>query len=86
MAHGEAQRDRSDASIKPRTSTAYRIERLQGEARRIREFLATHAERRSGSSNSWRRAFIASMILALPWYLIYPLAPPRFTSTSACFS
>jgi hypothetical protein len=26
----------------------------------------------------WRRAFIASMIIALPWYLIYPLAPPRF--------
>ena len=26
----------------------------------------------------WRRVFISSMILALPWYLIYPLAPPRF--------
>jgi hypothetical protein len=25
-----------------------------------------------------RRAFIASMVLALPWYAIYPLAPPRF--------
>lgn len=36
-----------DEAIKPRTSTAQRIDRLQGEARRIREFLATHAERRS---------------------------------------
>src|SRR5215204_3648198 len=36
-----------DDSIKPRTSAVDRIERLQGEARRIREFLATHAERRS---------------------------------------
>jgi len=42
----EAHRD-DDDSIKPRTSTAERIERLQGEARRIRAFLATHAERRS---------------------------------------
>ncbi|MGI8963942.1 MAG: phosphatase PAP2 family protein [Thermomicrobiales bacterium] len=25
-----------------------------------------------------RRVFIISMILALPWYAIYPLAPPRF--------
>ncbi|MGZ5095609.1 MAG: transposase [Burkholderiales bacterium] len=36
-----------DEMIKPRTSTADRIERLQAEARRIRAFLATHAERRS---------------------------------------
>jgi transposase len=36
-----------DETIKPRTSTADRIARLQGEARRIRAFLATHAERRS---------------------------------------
>ncbi len=26
----------------------------------------------------WRRVFFCSMLLALPWYLIYPLAPPRF--------
>ena len=26
----------------------------------------------------WRRAFLFSMLLALPWYAIYPLAPPRF--------
>lgn len=26
----------------------------------------------------FRRVFILSMILALPWYAIYPLAPPRF--------
>ena len=26
----------------------------------------------------WRRVFILSMIVALPWYAIYPLAPPRF--------
>ncbi|MDQ2682365.1 MAG: phosphatase PAP2 family protein [Chloroflexota bacterium] len=26
----------------------------------------------------WRRVFLCSMVLALPWYLIYPLAPPRF--------
>lgn len=25
-----------------------------------------------------RRVFISSMLLALPWYAIYPLAPPRF--------
>jgi len=25
-----------------------------------------------------RRVFILSMIIALPWYAIYPLAPPRF--------
>jgi len=25
-----------------------------------------------------RRVFLASMVLALPWYAIYPLAPPRF--------
>ena len=25
-----------------------------------------------------RRVFIISMVLALPWYIIYPLAPPRF--------
>jgi hypothetical protein len=25
-----------------------------------------------------RRTFFASMVLALPWYAIYPLAPPRF--------
>ena len=25
-----------------------------------------------------RRAFVLSMLLALPWYAIYPLAPPRF--------
>lgn len=25
-----------------------------------------------------RRVFILSMILALPWYALYPLAPPRF--------
>ncbi len=36
-----------DESIKPRTSAADRIERLRGEARRIRAFLATHRERRS---------------------------------------
>jgi transposase len=40
-----------DAAIKPRTSTAHRGERLQGEARRIREFLATHAERRSAKGS-----------------------------------
>jgi hypothetical protein len=26
----------------------------------------------------WRRVFICSMVLALPWYALYPLAPPRF--------
>jgi hypothetical protein len=26
----------------------------------------------------WRRVFLLSMVLALPWYAIYPLAPPRF--------
>jgi PAP2 superfamily len=26
----------------------------------------------------WRRVFLSSMLLALPWYFIYPLAPPRF--------
>ena len=26
----------------------------------------------------WRRVFLCSMLLALPWYLLYPLAPPRF--------
>src|SRR6187551_3110808 len=25
-----------------------------------------------------RRVFITSMVVALPWYAIYPLAPPRF--------
>lgn len=25
-----------------------------------------------------RRVFLCSMVLALPWYAIYPLAPPRF--------
>ncbi len=25
-----------------------------------------------------RRVFITSMVVALPWYIIYPLAPPRF--------
>lgn len=25
-----------------------------------------------------RRVFILSMLIALPWYVIYPLAPPRF--------
>lgn len=25
-----------------------------------------------------RRVFFLTMILALPWYIIYPLAPPRF--------
>ena len=25
-----------------------------------------------------RRVFICSMVLALPWYALYPLAPPRF--------
>lgn len=25
-----------------------------------------------------RRVFILSMVIALPWYVIYPLAPPRF--------
>ena len=29
----------------------------------------------------WRRAFLCSMLLALPWYLLYPLAPPRFMNT-----
>jgi transposase len=42
----EAHRE-DDEGIKPRTSAADRMERLQGEARRIRQFLATHAERRS---------------------------------------
>lgn len=27
-----------------------------------------------------RRVFVISMIVALPWYAIYPLAPPRFMS------
>lgn len=26
----------------------------------------------------WRRVFLWSMLIALPWYAIYPLAPPRF--------
>jgi len=26
----------------------------------------------------WRRVFLASMLIALPWYALYPLAPPRF--------
>jgi len=26
----------------------------------------------------WRQVFVISMVLALPWYAIYPLAPPRF--------
>jgi hypothetical protein len=29
----------------------------------------------------WRRVFLCSMLLALPWYLLYPLAPPRFMNT-----
>jgi PAP2 superfamily protein len=29
----------------------------------------------------WRRVFFCSMLLALPWYLLYPLAPPRFMNT-----
>jgi transposase len=40
-----------DESIKPRTSTAERIERLQSEARRIRAFLASHDERRSAKGS-----------------------------------
>src|SRR5215211_4053853 len=28
----------------------------------------------------YRRVFLLSMLLALPWYAIYPLAPPRFMS------
>jgi hypothetical protein len=28
----------------------------------------------------YRRVFLLSMVLALPWYAIYPLAPPRFMS------
>jgi hypothetical protein len=40
-----------DASIKPRTSATDRIERLQGEARRIRAFLASHAERPSAKGS-----------------------------------
>jgi diacylglycerol O-acyltransferase len=27
----------------------------------------------------FRRVFIFSMLIALPWYALYPLAPPRFT-------
>ena len=30
----------------------------------------------------WRRVLISSMVLALPWYLLYPLAPPRFMNAS----
>jgi membrane-associated phospholipid phosphatase len=26
----------------------------------------------------WRNVFLSSMMLALPWYALYPLAPPRF--------
>ena len=26
----------------------------------------------------WRRVFFCSMVIALPWYALYPLAPPRF--------
>jgi len=26
----------------------------------------------------WRRVFFFSMLVALPWYALYPLAPPRF--------
>ncbi len=26
----------------------------------------------------WRRVFFCSMVLALPWFALYPLAPPRF--------
>lgn len=26
----------------------------------------------------WRAVFFASMLIALPWFAIYPLAPPRF--------
>ena len=28
----------------------------------------------------WRRVFFFSMLVALPWYALYPLAPPRFMS------
>jgi len=28
----------------------------------------------------WRRVFFFSMLVALPWFAIYPLAPPRFMS------
>lgn len=27
----------------------------------------------------YRRVFIYTMVIALPWYALYPLAPPRFT-------
>jgi PAP2 superfamily len=30
----------------------------------------------------WRRVFLCSMLLALPWYAIYPLAPPRFMNAT----
>jgi hypothetical protein len=29
----------------------------------------------------YRRVFFSSMVLALPWYALYPLAPPRMMST-----
>jgi hypothetical protein len=31
----------------------------------------------------WRRVFLCSMLLALPWYAIYPLAPPRFMNATS---
>jgi transposase len=40
-----------DELIKPRTSSADRIERMRAEARRIRTFLATHVERRSAKGS-----------------------------------
>jgi Transposase and inactivated derivatives len=57
----EAHRE-DDESIKPRTSTADRIERLQGEVRRIRKFLATHSERRSAKGAVRKSSNSASML------------------------
>jgi len=34
----------------------------------------------------WRRVFLCSMLLALPWYVIYPLAPPRFMNAANGYS
>ena len=31
----------------------------------------------AGRFRFWRRVFLASMLIALPWYALYPLAPPR---------
>ncbi len=31
-----------------------------------------------GRFRCWRRVFVWSMAIALPWYALYPLAPPRF--------